>query len=65
MRCIPADAAADVTLSEARVNRAWALDRMNRRSEALAACDAALEGDGAHALAHFNAATDLSCHGGL
>ena len=52
----PAGAAADVTLSEARVNRAWALDRMNRRDEALAACDAAIAGDGAHALAHFNAA---------
>jgi tetratricopeptide (TPR) repeat protein len=52
----PAGAPADVTLSEARVNRAWALDRMNRRTEALAACDAAIAGDGAHALAHFNAA---------
>jgi tetratricopeptide (TPR) repeat protein len=52
----PAGAPADVTLSEARVNRAWALDRMNRRDEALAACDAAIAGDGAHALAHFNAA---------
>jgi Tfp pilus assembly protein PilF len=52
----PADAEADTTLSEARVNRAWALDRLNRRSEALAACDAAIAGDEAHALAHFNAA---------
>jgi tetratricopeptide (TPR) repeat protein len=52
----PSGAPADITLSEARVNRAWALDRMNRRDEALAACDAAIAGDAAHALAHFNAA---------
>ncbi len=52
----PAEAQADVVLSEARVNRAWALDRLNRREEALAACDVAIAGDATHALAHFNAA---------
>ena len=49
-------APADATLAEARANRAWALDRLNRRTEALAACDEAIAGDPAHALAHFNAA---------
>jgi len=49
-------APADDVLAEARANRAWALDRLNRRDEALAACDDAIAGDPAHALAHFNAA---------
>lgn len=56
LRLYPAEAPADTVLSEARVNRAWALDRLNRRDEALAACDVAIAGDAAHALAHFNAA---------
>ncbi len=47
---------ADDILAEARANRAWALDRLNRRDEALAACDDAIAGDPQHALAHFNAA---------
>jgi tetratricopeptide (TPR) repeat protein len=51
-----AGAPADALLAEARVNRAWALDRLNLRQDALAACDAAIEGDARHALAHFNAA---------
>ncbi len=51
-RTVPADA----VLAEARANRAWALDRLNRRDEALAACDEAIAGNAEHALAHFNAA---------
>ncbi len=46
----------DAVLAEARLNRACALDRLNRRDEALAACDLALREDPQHALAHFNAA---------
>jgi tetratricopeptide (TPR) repeat protein len=46
----------DAVLAEARLNRACALDRLNRRDEALAACDVALNEDPQHALAHFNAA---------
>ena len=48
--------ARDEIMSEAQANRAWALDRLNRRDEALSACDAAIESDPDYALAHFNAA---------
>jgi len=42
--------------SEAHANRAWALDWMNRRDEALRACDDAIAEDPDFNLAHWNAA---------
>jgi len=55
-RLIRLTAPRDAHLPEAQANRAWALDRLNRRDEALDACDAAIAADPDYGLAHFNAA---------
>jgi Tfp pilus assembly protein PilF len=56
-------AAGGPALAETQANKAWALDRLNRRAEALAACDDALAVDPDHALAHWNAAPILLAMG--
>jgi tetratricopeptide (TPR) repeat protein len=51
------------TVSEARVNRAWALDQLGRRDAALDDCERAMADDPEYALAHFNAAPILLAKG--